>query len=159
MGVLPPYMHSQAVLWGVGWETLWALVGHLAVVGLYVWEQIGLEWGCVAALCATPARTFNLLHLALYHLLVPWWFKQLYKSWYFDKFIWLLKKLSISVVLVQMRPEGISAGNKLLTELTIISTWNMLALYVLVQMSSIHGCVVAVSADPGTVDLHYFGLD
>ena len=63
------------------------------------------------------------------------------------------------MVLVQMRPEGISAGNKLLTELTIISTGHMLALYMLVQMRSIHSCVVAVSADPGTVDLHYFGLD
>lgn len=95
--MLPFNMHSKRVFGVVSTEALWTLVGHLAVVGLDVREEVGLEGCGVGTISAAPASAVRQsLHLPFYRCMV--------------------------------------------------------ALDVLIQMSSVGSCVIAVGAHPRTVN-------
>ena len=69
--MLPFNMHSKRVFGVVSTEALWTLVGHLAVVGLDVREEVGLEGCGVGTISAAPASAVRQsLHLPFYRCMV-----------------------------------------------------------------------------------------
>ena len=69
--MLPFNMHSKRVFGVVSAEALRTLVGHLAVVGLDVREEVGLEGCGVGTISAAPASAVRQsLHLPFYRGMV-----------------------------------------------------------------------------------------
>jgi hypothetical protein len=73
--------------------------------------------------------------------------------------MWSHGPVSLSVVFMYVRPQGVTTRGKFLAELTVISRRDVLTLNVFVQMGSVHSGVVAVGTHPAPIAFQYFGLD
>ena len=63
------------------------------------------------------------------------------------------------MIFMHVTPQRITAWDKFLTILTIVTRGHMFALDVFIQMSLVYGCVIAVGTHPRSISFQYFGLD
>ena len=63
------------------------------------------------------------------------------------------------MIFMHVAPQCVTAWDKFLTILTIVTRGHMFALDVFIQMSLVYGCVIAVSTHPRSISFQYFRLD